>query len=132
MHYEEFIGHVQHRARLPSRQAAERAARATLETLAEHLTPGAANALASQLPPDMGPLLVESAHSAHMTLHECFEKVARREGTNIGKAAFHVRAVIDVLREAVSPGAFHNATQQLPQEYWRVLTGAHGHMPGKS
>jgi uncharacterized protein (DUF2267 family) len=50
MKHDAFIGQVQHHARLDSRGAAERATRATLETLAERLAGGEANDLAAQLP----------------------------------------------------------------------------------
>ncbi len=50
MEHDEFIGQAQHRARLASRGEAERATRATLETLAERISDGAAQNLAAQLP----------------------------------------------------------------------------------
>ena len=40
LRYDEFIGQVQHRAQLGSHAEAERATRATLETLAERLVGG--------------------------------------------------------------------------------------------
>ncbi len=54
MKHDEFIGQMQYRARLSSRGAAERATRATLETLAERLAGGEARDLAAQLPPEIG------------------------------------------------------------------------------
>ena len=50
MRYEEFTGQVQARAGLPDRQSAERAVRATLETVAERVPDGVADHLAAQLP----------------------------------------------------------------------------------
>jgi uncharacterized protein (DUF2267 family) len=52
MRHDEFIGEVQHRVKLPSRGDAERATRATLETLGERL--GAPDNHAAQLPPEIG------------------------------------------------------------------------------
>ena len=52
MKHDEFIGRVQHYARLASRGDAERATRATLETLGERLAGGEPKDLASQLPPE--------------------------------------------------------------------------------
>lgn len=49
MRYDEFIGQVQHRAGLGSHAEAERATRATLETLAERLAGGEAHDLAARL-----------------------------------------------------------------------------------
>jgi uncharacterized protein (DUF2267 family) len=54
MKHDECIGQGQHRARLSSRGEAERATRATLETLAERLVGGEAKDLAAQLPPEIG------------------------------------------------------------------------------
>ncbi len=50
MKYDEFISQVQRRANLASREEAERATRATLETLGERLAGGEAKDLAAQLP----------------------------------------------------------------------------------
>jgi uncharacterized protein (DUF2267 family) len=47
MRHDEFIGHVQQRARLSSRGDAERASRATLETLGERVPEGLADNLAA-------------------------------------------------------------------------------------
>ena len=50
MQYDQFIGEVQNRARLPSEGEAIAAVRATLQTLAERLAGGATDNLAAQLP----------------------------------------------------------------------------------
>lgn len=50
MDHDRFIGQMEDRARLDSRRSAERATRATLETLGERLDAGAAGNLAAQLP----------------------------------------------------------------------------------
>ncbi|WP_338003555.1 DUF2267 domain-containing protein [Natronoglomus mannanivorans] len=54
MQYDEFIGEVQHRAQLDSREAALSATRATLETLSERIQPGEAENLGAQLPGEIG------------------------------------------------------------------------------
>lgn len=54
MKHDECIGPVQRRARLRSRGAAERATRATLETLAARLAGDEADDLAAPLPPEIG------------------------------------------------------------------------------
>ena len=53
MKYDEFIKEVQTRGHIESREEAERATRATLETLAERLAGGEPHDLASQLPPEL-------------------------------------------------------------------------------
>ncbi len=85
MKHDEFIGQVQHRARLGSRGAAERATRATLETLAERLVGGEAKDLASQLPQGIaeylrGPL---AGVGEHFSLDDFFWRVGLREGVDI-------------------------------------------------
>ncbi len=53
MKYDEFINEVQTRGHMESRQEAEEATRATLQTLAERLAGGEPHNLASQLPPEL-------------------------------------------------------------------------------
>jgi uncharacterized protein (DUF2267 family) len=50
MQHDQFIGQVQQRARLDSRGAAERASRATQETLGERIRDSLAENLSAQLP----------------------------------------------------------------------------------
>lgn len=132
MQHDEFIGHVQHRARLGSRGEAENATRATLQTLAERLAGGAAENLASELPPHIAGYLLghpDTEVAEEMTLHEFFQRVSEREGVDLPKSIHHARAVIDVLQEAVSPGQMQNIRAQLPDE-WDPLfeSGSEGEM----
>ncbi len=79
MKHDEFIGQVQYRARLSSRGDAERATRATLETLAERLAGGETNDLASQLPREIGEHLRRewSGIGERFSLDEFFRRVRR-------------------------------------------------------
>lgn len=132
MKHDEFIGQVQHRARLSSCGAAERATRATLETLAERLSGGEAKDLAARLPPELGEHLrgAWSARGERFSLEEFFRRVSLREGTDLPAATFHARAVIEVLGEAVSPGEMDDVLAQLPTEFDRLFeAGSTGHMP---
>lgn len=132
MQHDEFIGHVQHRARLSSRGEAEKATKATLQTLAERLAGGAAENLASELPQHVADYLVghhDMEVAEEMTLDEFFQRVSEREGVDLPKSIHHARAVIDVLQEAVSPGQIQNIRAQLPDE-WDPLfeSGSEGEM----
>lgn len=132
MKHDEFIGQVQHRARLSSRGAAERATRATLETLAERLAGGEAKDLAAQLPPEIGEHLRGewSAMGDRFSLGEFFRRVGLREGVDLPEAVFHARAVIEVLSEAVSKGEMDDVRAQLPAEFARLFeAGSTGQMP---
>jgi uncharacterized protein (DUF2267 family) len=119
--HDEFIGRVQQRARLDSRGAAERATRATLETLGRRLAGGAPSNLGAQLPPEIKLHLerVEDDQTQSFELDEFYERVAREEGpgTELPSAVFHARAVMSVVRDAVSPGAYETVVDQLPEEY---------------
>lgn len=132
MTHDEFIGQVQHRARLDSRGAAERAVRAALETLGERLQGGAAENLAAQLPHEIGEHLrrVDST-GERIDLDDFFERVAQREGVELPQAVFHARCVVDVLGEATTPGIVDKIRDQLPAEYDRLFAaGSTGPMPG--
>lgn len=117
MRYDEFIGQVQHRGRMATRQAAEAATRATLETLGERLTAGAADDLAAQLPPELGAHLRRRREGLETRdLDTWLRTVARREEAGRPEAAYHARVVLDVLRDAVSPGQVDKAMAQLPPD----------------
>lgn len=132
MQHDEFIGHVQDRARLSSRGEAERATQATLQTLAERLAGGAAGNLASELPPQIANYL-GSRHDMEiadeMSLDDFFRRVSEREGVDLPKSIHHARSVIDVLGEAVSQGQMQKIREQLPDQ-WDPLfeSGSEGEM----
>jgi uncharacterized protein (DUF2267 family) len=123
MKHDEFIGQVQHHARLASRGDAEVATRATLETLAERLAGGEANDLASQLPRGIAEYLRTgfAGEGMRFPVAEFFRRVGEREGVDLPKAMYHARAVIAVLYEAVSPGEMADIRAQLPAEYARLF-----------
>ena len=132
MKHDEFIGQVQHRARLSSRGDAERATRATLETLAERLAGGETNDLASQLPREIGEHLRRewSGIGERFSLDEFFRRVRIKEGVDLPDAIFHARVVMEVVSEAVSKGEMDDVRAQLPAEYDRLFeSGSKGHMP---
>jgi uncharacterized protein (DUF2267 family) len=117
MKHDEFVGHVQNRARLASRGEALRAVRATLETLGERLAGGEADDLAAQLPPEIGDYLREAESDGSFSLDTFLDRVAEREGTDLPVAVHHARAVVAVLDEAVSAGEMDDVHAQLPEEY---------------
>jgi uncharacterized protein (DUF2267 family) len=121
--YDEFLGHVQHRARLGSRGEAERATRATLETLAERLVGGETHDLAAQLPPELALSLQlpDAGIGAKLTLEEFFELVSEREGVELEEATLHARVVIGVLTEAVSLGEIKDVRVQLPAAFAQLF-----------
>jgi uncharacterized protein (DUF2267 family) len=136
MQYSELIGKVQAGAALPDRQAAERAVRATLETVAERVPDGLADHLAAQLPEEAAESLrrVTAVHEAspHQRRHwrETGERfgltafvgrVAWRAGTREDDALREATAVLDVLDAAVSPELMGKLGQVLPKDIRELL-----------
>lgn len=120
MDHDDFIGHVQQRARLDSRGAAESATRATLETLAERLSGQEPEHLASQLPPEIGlHLRRRSDGQESFDADDFYERVAGRStpGVDRSAATFHAKAVLSVVREAVTQGQWEHVVAQLPTGY---------------
>ena len=117
MQYSEFVGHVQHRARLDSQNDAVRATRATLETLAERIGGGEPSNLAAQLPDEIGYYLKNDAGAERFSVDEFINRVSRRADVETALARSQARAVFDVIRDAVSKGEFDDIRAQLPDDY---------------
>lgn len=123
MKYDEFISQVQQRAGLSSHEEAERASRATLETLAERLAGGEAKDLASQLPPEIGQYLLGglSGSGEKISLDEFFWRVSQREGVDLNESTLHARVVTGLISEAVTQGEVENVRAQLPKDFAKLF-----------
>lgn len=130
MNYDDFLGKVQHRARLASPAEALRATRAGLVSLAERLNDGGAGDLAAQLPSEIDRLLkTERKGQETFSLDEYFDRVAAKEGVEKPDAVHHARAVIAVLQEAVTPGELQHVQDQLPADFAPLFeSGSEGDM----
>jgi uncharacterized protein (DUF2267 family) len=119
MKYEEFIKHVQSVAQLNSSEEAERATRATLETIRERIVGNEAKDLASQLPKQLGEFLHgrEGENGQHFGLEEFIKMVSEKENVEPTAAVIHVRAVFAVLQSAVSPGEFADLHANFSPDY---------------
>ena len=135
MNHDEFIGQVQHRARLGSTGDAERAVRATFETLAERISDGAAQNLAAQLPHEVGEHLrrhapAQAGTGQQFDLDEFFDRVTEREGVDRPDAAFHARVVLEVADEATTGSLMTKVREQFPAQFDRLFeAGSTGRMP---
>jgi uncharacterized protein (DUF2267 family) len=123
MKHDEFIGKVQHQARLSSRGDAERATWATLQTLGERLAGGEVKDFASQLPPQLAQYALSglAGFGERFSIDEFFLLVSAREGVELPQAVLHARAVISVLEEALSGGEIKDIRSQLPAEFNRLF-----------
>jgi uncharacterized protein (DUF2267 family) len=108
-----------------ARPAAERAAAATLRTLAERITRGEAEDIAAFLPDQVRPLLTSAPEPAEAFDHsEFIRRVAEREGVDLQTAFDHARAVFTALGAAVAPGELRDMIAQLPADYEPLLASA--------
>lgn len=129
MQYDEFIGEVQHRARLASRGAAMRAIQATLETLAERIPAGEASDLAAELPAELSTFLEDAEGTESFTVDEFFTRVAAKETEDLPDAVHHARAVIAVIQEAVSAQEMEQVRGRLTDDYIPLFeAGSEGEM----
>lgn len=129
MQYDEFVGKVQNKARLATSGEAVKAIRSTLEVLSQRLYGGAADNLAAQLPEEIGRYLADGKKNESFGLDEFFERVSKIESADLPVAVHHTRAVISVLKEAVSAGEFEKVRAQLPEEYDPLFdAGSEGEM----
>jgi uncharacterized protein (DUF2267 family) len=135
MQHDEFIGAVQSRAKLPSRGDAERATRATLETLGERIPAGLADNLAAQLPVEIGEHLQRMIDLDTTGMGEQFDarefvrRVSERATVDEPQAAYRVRVVAEVVDEATGGGVFDKLAESLPDDVRRLLTaGSTGEM----
>ncbi len=117
MNYDEFVGEVQNRARLPARGETMRAIQAALETLAERIAAGEADDLAAQLPPELGTFLRDVGTTERFSVDDFFLRVAAKETADLPDAVHHARAVIAVLQEAITTGEIEDVRAQLPDDY---------------
>lgn len=133
MKHDEFIGEVQNRGHMESHQEAERATKATLETLAERLAGGEPQDLASQLPPQLAEHMRHQGEETGnpFSLDEFFERVNEKdEGVDLPRAAYHTRVVVEVLGDAVTQGVMEHVRSQLPDEFSPLFeAGSQGEMP---
>nr|BFE80165.1 DUF2267 domain-containing protein [Planobispora longispora] len=135
MQHDEFIGRVQARAQLPSRGAAERACRATLETLGERVPEGLADNLASQLPYEIGENLRRTEVYDGVGTGEGFgrdefiRRVADRAGDGL-EAAQLARVVLEVTDEATSGLIMNVVRESLPSDLRTLVTAGTRHSTG--
>ncbi len=135
MQHDELIGQVQARAKLPSRGAAERVVRSTLETLGERLPEGLTDNLASQLPQEVGEHLRRTELLGGVGTGERFDReefvnrVAERSGADRPQAVYYARVVFELLDEATTGDLMNKVRDALPEDI-RTLTmaGSRGDM----
>ncbi|MDJ1434260.1 DUF2267 domain-containing protein [Halostagnicola sp. A-GB9-2] len=127
MNFDEFTGEVQHRLELPGTGETVRAIRATLMTLGERITEGAAEDLAASLPMEIRWYMTGSVHGhgQRFDWKEFVSRVSEIEGCDRPEAAYHARVIVDLVRTQVPSSDFRQLRDQLPEdrrdENWEKL-----------
>ncbi|QSJ15781.1 DUF2267 domain-containing protein [Nostoc sp. UHCC 0702] len=119
MEYDEFITHVQSLAQSNSREEAQRATRATLETIKERIPGDEAKVLAEKLPQQLGEYLQgrEGDSGESFNLQEFIARTSQKENIEPTTTAIHVRAVFAVLQNALNPEIFASFQALFPHNY---------------
>jgi uncharacterized protein (DUF2267 family) len=124
MQYNELVQRIQTKAGLTDRGQAAALARAVVTALEERTTPGLAQNLASQLPEELKAGLPDrpsqtlggGAEAFVQRVEEIWQQ--REPGAHGARC---VKAALDALTEAVSPGQIENVLGQLPSDLDRLV-----------
>jgi len=124
MQYDTFVDQVQAKAGVGSRDEAIRLAEATLETLGERLYRTDRGDIGAQLGHELEQVLLKRAADQttrqdvdRFGIADFYHRVSARSGIAGPDATEGARAVVSVLREALSPGAWRKVPASLPTEY---------------
>ena len=124
MDYEEIIEAIRQAGGGLSWDTAERAAQATLQTLAERLPRGEARQILQGLPAELKPFIYTETDAEALDIDEFLSRVADREGTDVETALRHARAMFAALGRALSPEAVEHLAAALPQTYEPLVVEA--------
>jgi len=114
---EQFIAEVRNLAELGTNEDAQKAIRATLETLRERLAGNEPADLAAQLPPEIATYVEGIGGREVFSVDEFYDRVAHKEGTESEEAVKNARAVATVLQTAVTGGELEDVRSQLSNDF---------------
>ncbi len=114
---DQFIAEVRNLAEFANNEEAEKATRATLETLRERLAGNEPSNLAAQLPPEIASYVEGPGSGESFSVEEFYDRVAQKEGVGRDEAVKHARAVATVVQTAVTGGEVDDVRSQLGNEY---------------
>jgi uncharacterized protein (DUF2267 family) len=119
MEHDEFVGRVQQQGHLSSMGDAERACRATLETLGEQVPERLLDNIAIQLPRELAAHLRRTEQpgaEGQFRRSDFIARIAERAGVGDDQAAYIARAVLDALAAATEGGLMAKVTESLPAD----------------
>jgi uncharacterized protein (DUF2267 family) len=120
MTYEQFVAAVQDSLGT-GRDAAERATRATLRTLADRLSVAQARRLVMFLPDELGPLMFHAGPPERLDIDAFLNRVAARENVGVATARRHAALVLSVIARAVGPDVLDDIAATLPKDFAPLL-----------
>jgi len=123
MKTEKFFDQVQQRAGLTSTEELRRVVEGALETLGERLEKTEREKLAAQVPDPLKEFLLKR-HTERYSLEEFYNRVSARADVGYPEAVTGARAVMTVLKDAVSGGEIKHILSQLPDEYEELFGAA--------
>lgn len=125
MDQQHFMKSVAERVGLNERDQVRDGVHASLRTLAERITPGEAEDLAAQLPPELGGVVADNATGPErFDRTELVHRVASRSGLDPDLAERMAGAVFAVLGTAVSAGEIADVRTQLPADIASLFDAA--------
>ncbi len=123
MEYREFLQITQSGGALDP-DGAELAARATLTTLFEGLSPDQARDLLEHLPAETRPWVRPDHAAERLDAREFLRRVAEREGVDVETAERHARTVFFALGKAVRPEKIADVADALPEDFEPLVAEA--------
>ncbi|MFP4164458.1 MAG: DUF2267 domain-containing protein [Chitinispirillaceae bacterium] len=122
MEYMEFVKRVRAKARIETLHDAEVAVKATLATLGERLDEKDVRSLGAQIPSELKAFLSGRHRFSRFSLEEYYNRVSARADMGYPEAVERSRAVMSVMREAITEGLVEKILDQLPPDF-RELFG---------
>jgi uncharacterized protein (DUF2267 family) len=134
MEYDDFIAAIEQSAGEISDEAAERAARAVLQTLADRLPRGEDRHIFRELPAEFKPWAYSEDDAEPLDFDDFLARAAERADTDVETALRHTRAVFAALGSALSEEAVVRLAAGLPQTFAPLVAETRntflGIMPG--
>jgi uncharacterized protein (DUF2267 family) len=121
MKYDEFVKHVRERVDIEDRDEAERTVVTVVQALVDRLTPDEAEDLLSQLPGPLKESVTVTPEVVRMSADQFIELLADDLQISPEEARTRARAVLETIREAVTPGEFHDILVQLPSGFYEHI-----------
>jgi uncharacterized protein (DUF2267 family) len=124
MEYEDFIAEIRRESGDLDVRKVQRAAQATLQTLAERLPRPEAQHLFVELPDETKPWVRSASDAGAFDIDEFLGRVARREGVDVETAFDHARAVFFALGDAIGPEEVEHVAAALPPTFEPLIAEA--------